>query len=603
MVKKKKDTRGKSKARTALRTLHYYWREIKKYKWYSLGMVTLTPIVVFIRAILAPLIFADLIEKASLGLPAEEMVRTAALEIIGFFVLYVFNKVVLEELRLYWTWKMELLAMYDLGVDCFTVVNDQSMQFHNDRFSGSLVSQTNRFVWAFERLIDTVIWDLWPTLVYILMVIIVLAPQAPWFAVGIVVFIAIYVMISGLSFQKIAHLSNDAAAAESKQTGQLADSISNIISVKSYAHEAHERRRYANFSRTTFEANRKQMRATIQRDIQFNGVQIGITALILVFLVFGREWLGISVATLVLMVNYAQAIQGELWNINSIFKNINRVFGDAHEMTIILDTVDDVVDEPNAKALQLERSNVDFNHITFRHRDAKDTIFEDFSLQIQPGERVGLVGVSGSGKTTLTKLLLRFADVNDGQILVSGQDIHNITQNSLREAIAYVPQETSLFHRTIAENIAYGKLDATPEEIERAAKLANAHDFIADLPDGYQTLVGERGVKLSGGQRQRIAIARAILKDAPILVLDEATSALDSESEASIQDALNTLMKGRTSVVIAHRLSTVANLDRIVVLENGKIVEQGTHHELLEKPNGVYHHLWSRQSGAFMEEA
>ncbi len=603
MVKKKKDTRGKSKAKTALRTLHYYWREIKKYKWYSLGMVILTPIVVFIRAILAPLIFADLIEKASLGLPAEEMVRTAALEIIGFFVLYVFNKVVLEELRLYWTWKMELLAMYDLGVDCFTVVNDQSMQFHNDRFSGSLVSQTNRFVWAFERLIDTVIWDLWPTLVYILMVIIVLAPQAPWFAVGIVVFIAIYVMISGLSFQKIAHLSNDAAAAESKQTGQLADSISNIISVKSYAHEVHERRRYANFSRTTFEANRKQMRATIQRDIQFNGVQIGITALILVFLVFGREWLGISVATLVLMVNYAQAIQGELWNINSIFKNINRVFGDAHEMTIILDTVDDVVDEPNAKALQLERSNVDFNHITFRHRDAKDTIFEDFSLQIQPGERVGLVGVSGSGKTTLTKLLLRFADVNDGQILVSGQDIHNITQNSLREAIAYVPQETSLFHRTIAENIAYGKLDATPEEIERAAKLANAHDFIADLPDGYQTLVGERGVKLSGGQRQRIAIARAILKDAPILVLDEATSALDSESEALIQDALNTLMKGRTSVVIAHRLSTVANLDRIVVLENGKIVEQGTHHELLEKPNGVYHHLWSRQSGAFMEEA
>lgn len=603
MVKKKKDTRGKSKAKTALRTLHYYWREIKKYKWYSLGMVILTPTVVFIRAILAPLIFADLIEKASLGLPAEEMVRTAALEIIGFFVLYVFNKVVLEELRLYWTWKMELLAMYDLGVDCFTVVNDQSMQFHNDRFSGSLVSQTNRFVWAFERLIDTVIWDLWPTLVYILMVIIVLAPQAPWFAVGIVVFIAIYVMISGLSFQKIAHLSNDAAAAESKQTGQLADSISNIISVKSYAHEVHERRRYANFSRTTFEANRKQMRATIQRDIQFNGVQIGITALILVFLVFGREWLGISVATLVLMVNYAQAIQGELWNINSIFKNINRVFGDAHEMTIILDTVDDVVDEPNAKALQLERSNVDFNHITFRHRDAKDTIFEDFSLQIQPGERVGLVGVSGSGKTTLTKLLLRFADVNDGQILVSGQDIHNITQNSLREAIAYVPQETSLFHRTIAENIAYGKLDATPEEIERAAKLANAHDFIADLPDGYQTLVGERGVKLSGGQRQRIAIARAILKDAPILVLDEATSALDSESEALIQDALNTLMKGRTSVVIAHRLSTVANLDRIVVLENGKIVEQGTHHELLEKPNGVYHHLWSRQSGAFMEEA
>lgn len=344
------------------------------------------------------------------------------------------------------------------------------------------------------------------------------------------------------------------------------------------------------------------MHATIKRDIEFNGVQIGITALILVFLVFGREWLGISIATLVLIVNYAQTIQGELWNINSIFKNINRVFGDAHEMTIILDMVDDVVDAPNASELILAQASVNFDKISFKHKDAKEPIFQDFTLQVKPGERIGLVGVSGSGKTTLTKLLLRFADVDAGQITISDQNIKEVTQRSLRENIAYVPQETSLFHRSIAENIAYGKLDATPEEIQRAAELANAHEFIKDLPDGYDTLVGERGIKLSGGQRQRIAIARAILKDAPILVLDEATSALDSESEALIQDALNTLMQGRTSIVIAHRLSTVASLDRIVVLEDGKIVEQGTHHQLLGKSHGVYNHLWSRQSGAFMEE-
>lgn len=594
--------KDEAKTKTTGRTLHYYWQEVKKYKWYSLGMIISTPIVVFIRAILAPLIFADLIEKASMGLPVEKMLSIAALEIIGFFVLYIFNKVVLEELRLYWCWKMEVLAMYDLAVDCFTVVNDQSMQFHNDRFSGSLVSQTNKFVWAFERLVDTVIWDLWPTLAYIIMVIIVLAPQVPWFAAGIVGFVVIYALVSGLSFRKIAHLSDNAAAAETKQTGQLADSISNIISVKSYAHEAHERHRYANFSRTTLDAYYKQMHATIKRDLQFNGVQIGITAMILIFLVFGREWLGISIATLVLIVNYAQTIQGELWNINSIFKNINRVFGDAHEMTIILDMVDDVVDTPNASDLIMEQAAVNFDHISFKHKDAKEPIFQDFTLKVKPGERIGLVGVSGSGKTTLTKLLLRFADVDAGQVTISGQDIKEITQRSLRENIAYVPQETSLFHRSIAENIAYGKLNATPEEIQRAAKLANAHEFIQDLPEGYETLVGERGIKLSGGQRQRIAIARAILKDAPILVLDEATSALDSESEALIQDALNTLMQGRTSIVIAHRLSTIANLDRIVVLENGKIVEQGTHHELLNKPHGVYNHLWSRQSGAFMEE-
>ena len=210
--------------------------------------------------------------------------------------------------------------------------------------------------------------------------------------------------------------------------------------------------------------------------------------------------------------------------------------------------------------------------------------------------------MSGSGKTTLTKLLLRFADVNAGKITISNQDIKEITQKTLRENIAYVPQETSLFHRTIAENIAYGRPEATMEEIVWAAKQANADEFIRDLPEGYETLVGERGIKLSGGQRQRIAIARAILKDAPILVLDEATSALDSESEALIQGALERLMKGRTSVVIAHRLSTVAGLDRIVVMADGKIVEQGKHNVLLENPEGVYHHLWDRQSGAFVDE-
>lgn len=588
--------------KTTARTLYYYWQEIKKYKWYSLGSILVTPLVVFIRAILAPMIFADLIEQVSLGLSVDELLRRALWEILAFFVLYVFNKLVLEELRLCWSWKMEILAIYDLAVKCFKVIGDQSMQFHSDRFSGSLVSQANKFVWGFERFIDTIIWDLWPTLSYIGMVILVLAPQAPWFAVGIVVFAILYAMVSGLSFKRIAHLSDDVAAAETKQTGQLADSISNITSVKSYANEPHEQQRFADFSERTYKASYLQMRATIKRDLQFNCVQIGITALILVFLVFGREWLGISVATLVLIVNYAQTIQGELWNINSIFKNLNRVFGDAHEMTIILDMPDDVVDLPDAKPLELTKAEVKFDQISFEYKDAKSEIFHDFNLTVRPGERIGLVGVSGSGKTTLTKLLLRFADVNAGQITVSGQDIKHVTQHSLHEQIAYVPQETALFHRTIAENIAYGRLDATPEQIRWAAEQANAHEFIKDLPKGYDTLVGERGIKLSGGQRQRIAIARAILKDAPILVLDEATSALDSESEALIQDALNTLMRDRTSIVIAHRLSTIASLDRIVVLEDGRIVEQGTHHELLANPEGVYHHLWSRQSGAFMED-
>lgn len=596
MVKKKQNKK------TVGRTLHYYWREIVKYKWYVLGTLIMTPIVVFIRGVLAPMIFADLIEKASLGLPANEMVGLVLQEVLIFAALYALTKLVLEELRLYWCWKFEMLAMYDLSLLCFDTVSEQSMQFHNDRFSGSLVSQSNKFVGAFERLFDVIVWNILPTITYIALVVIILLPQVPWFAVGLIVFTIIYALICLFSFSRIAGLNEAWAAAETKQTGQLADSISNIISVKSYAKEPYERKRYAKISRKSFDAGIKSMRATISRDLMFNGVQIGITCLILAFLLYGREWLGISVAVLVLIVNYAQTVQGELWEINSILKNLNRVFGDAREMTLILDTVDDVIDAPDARPLELKSAKVGFQDISFKHSDAKQAIFEDFNLEIRDGERVGLVGVSGSGKTTLTKLLLRFADVNSGKVTISGQDIREITQQSLRENIAYVPQETALFHRTVAENIAYSRPDATQAEIERAAKLANAHDFIMELPEGYETLVGERGIKLSGGQRQRIAIARAILKDAPILVLDEATSALDSESEALIQDALSKLMAGRTSIVIAHRLSTIASLDRIIVLENGKIVEQGNHHELLKNPRGVYHHLWSRQSGAFMEE-
>jgi ATP-binding cassette subfamily B protein len=252
--------------------------------------------------------------------------------------------------------------------------------------------------------------------------------------------------------------------------------------------------------------------------------------------------------------------------------------------------------------VRIKNGGIEFREVVFVHDGAEDALFDGLSISIKAGEKVGLVGHSGSGKTTFTRLLLRFSDIDGGEVLIDGQNIAQITQNDLRRAIAYVPQEPLLFHRTIRENIAYGKPDASAEEIETAARQANAHDFIVGLPIGYETLVGERGVKLSGGQRQRVAIARAILKDAPILVLDEATSSLDSESEALIQDALWKLMEGRTAIVVAHRLSTIQHMDRIVVLDNGVIIEQGSHHELLKRKNGTYAKLWQRQSGGFIEE-
>jgi ATP-binding cassette, subfamily B, bacterial len=296
-------------------------------------------------------------------------------------------------------------------------------------------------------------------------------------------------------------------------------------------------------------------------------------------------------------------IWSQLWQFNRMLRDINRSFGDAQEMTEILDDPISVKDSEKAARLVVSKGGVEFHDVTFWHRDGKpsDLVFKDLSLQIPSGQRVGLVGHSGSGKTTLTKLLLRFADIQKGEILIDGQKISEVTQASLRDNIAYVPQEPMLFHRSIRENIAYGKPNATDEEIRTAARQANALEFIEKLPDGFDTLTGERGVKLSGGQRQRIAIARAILKDAPVLVLDEATSALDTESEQLIQEALKNLMHDKTSLVIAHRLSTVAGLDRIIVLDDGKIVEDDTHENLISR-DGKYAKLWNRQTGISEQE-
>lgn len=589
-----------AKNKSYKRTLHYYWKANKKYKLYTTVNFLLTPISVVLR-IFSPMILAHMLDIMSQGLSNEETINGILPLGLLFLGIEILREHIVGPIRLWCHWKMEICTMYDLGLQCFDTIEAQSMQFHTNKFSGSLVSQVNKFISSYENFMDQMVWNVVPVIIDVILVMIIMVPRAPLYAVCILIFMMAFIVVATWWSKKIGPLNEREASMSNKRTGQLSDAITNIVSVKSYARENFEHKRFAKWQKEVFNSSYEVLKADTKRNYCFDTIFLLMNALIIVLMMFGRSWFSFSLATLIMIVNYTSMLTGDLWNIHSIFKTMNRIFGDAKEMTEILDTPDDVVDMPGAKKMVVTDAEVNFDNISFKHENAKESIFENFSLMIKPGERVGLVGVSGSGKTTLTKLLLRFANVDEGAIYIDGQNIHDVTQNSLREAIAYVPQESSLFHRSIFENIAYGRPDATDEEVYEAARLASADEFIANLPNGYDTLVGERGVKLSGGQRQRIAIARAIIKDAPILVLDEATSALDSESEAAIQAALSNLMEGRTSIVVAHRLSTIAGLDRIVVLRDGKIVEQGSHKELLDK-NGEYAKLWGRQSGAFLDE-
>jgi len=307
----------------------------------------------------------------------------------------------------------------------------------------------------------------------------------------------------------------------------------------------------------------------------------------------------LTIGDFALIQGFIAILFNQLWDIGRNIRDAYEAYADAKEMVEVLEEPHEIRDLKRAKKLKIRRGKIEFKDIDFAYPHSNN-VFSNFSLTIKPNERVAFVGYSGVGKSTITSLLFRFFDIQRGQILIDGQNTKRVTQESLRQSIAMVPQEAILFHRSILENIRYGKRDATDEDVIDAAKKAHCHDFILSLPNGYDTLVGERGIKLSGGERQRIAIARAILKDAPILVLDEATSSLDSESESLIQDALERLMKGRTTIVIAHRLSTILKMDRIVVLENGQVIDEGSHAQLSKK-RGIYKKLWDIQVGGFIQ--
>ena len=592
----------KSTKSLTFRTLHHYWAEVKATWRYNLPLLFTMPLAQFLGGFATTWIMSMVINRLTTDPPPADQVMVVFLPyLIAYSVSIMIGELFLYRLNLFLLWKSELISMKNLHEKCFDSLAEQSMHFHNNRFGGSLVSQQKRFVGGYERLMDSTFWTGIPLACTFIFSFAILGPQLPLFTLILASLCAGFMAFAAFSSKKLNLLFRENAADESKMTGQLADSISNISAVKGFANEKHESKLYTEKVKTWQNSSLAAMWGFVKRDFGFGAILSMIAIATFIFLIGGNAWFGAPIGTLVLAVTYMIQIWGQLWKFNSVLRDYNRAFADAQEMTEILDLPKLVVDKPRAGELHVARGKVEFRDVTFRHQGAKDAIFKNFKLTIPAGQRIGLVGHSGSGKTTFTKLVLRFSDIGDGEILIDGQNIAKVMQKSLRQNIAYVPQEPLLFHRTIAENIAYGKLDAPMDDIREAAKLANALEFIDELPDKFDTLTGERGVKLSGGQRQRVAIARAILTDAPILILDEATSALDTESEKLIQDALRNLMKGRTSIVIAHRLSTVAELDRIIVLENGRIVEDGSHAELIEK-SGVYARLWNRQTGTIKEQ-
>ncbi len=481
----------------------------------------------------------------------------------------------------------------------------QSVSFYADDFAGRIATKVMQTSLSVRETVMKLLDILMYITVYFTSMLFIVA-QADVRLIGpMLIWLVLYIGVQLYFVPKLKSISTKQADARSMMSGRIVDSYTNITTVKLFSHTQREAD-YAQEGMGTFlDTVHQQMRWVTGLNIAVQSINY-----LLVFAVAALSiWLwmdsAISVGAIAIAVTLALRLNGMaqwiMWEISALFENIGTVADGMNTLS----KPQTITDEPDAKDLVVHQGAIHYNNIEFHYGENKGVI-EYLDLQLAPGEKVGLVGRSGAGKSTLVNLLLRFHDVENGQILIDGQDIRTVTQDSLRANIGMVTQDTSLLHRSVRENILYGRPDASEEEMITAAKQAEAHEFILTLTDpegrtGYDAQVGERGVKLSGGQRQRVAITRVLLKDAPILVLDEATSALDSEVEAAIQASLNKLMQGKSVIAIAHRLSTIAAMDRLVVLDGGKIIEQGTHHELI-KAGGIYAQLWAHQTGGFLGE-
>ncbi|OGJ55809.1 hypothetical protein A2635_05080 [Candidatus Peribacteria bacterium RIFCSPHIGHO2_01_FULL_51_9] len=496
----------------------------------------------------------------------------------------------------------ESLMMRDLDQRSFSAIQAQSMRFFESSFTGSLVKYATRFRNAFEGIADALFFQIGRSFLLIILTLIIFVYERPVIALGFSAWVIVFMGVSMYCARLRFPLDAASAEADSVVGGALADSVTNQVTVKSYGQERAEQRRFGGVVEKAFLKRKRAWMIGIFI-MRAQGIVVSVFEVLLIWwLALGLMEGTVTVGDFVFFQTYVLLLMHQLWDFGNMMHRLFQRLADAKEMADIFALAPEVRDAPGARSLTVENGEIEFHAMSFgySHREthARHAV-RNFSLRIPSGQTVALVGPSGAGKSTVFKLLMRCFDLNSGYIRIDRQDIANVTQESLRQQIALVPQQPELFHRSLRDNIAFARPDATEEEVMDAAKRAHAWEFIQRLPDGLATLVGERGVKLSGGERQRIALARAFLADAPILILDEATSALDSKTEKLIQKAIADLLKGRTCIVIAHRLSTIMKMDRIIVMEEGSIVEDGDHLDLLSH-NGTYAELWAHQSGGYI---
>ena len=574
--------------------IKYFWQVMKQYR-VSFFTVTVSTIIASALDVFIPLKYLKLWNVLSAN--NFTVVSVARSIIILVLVLNLFRWAI-RRVSGFSLAYFESSVMAGLRKQSFSCMIGHSHSFFANNFSGSLVRKINKYAGAFEKLADRMFSDGLPLIVRGLGTVIAIYTLFPKYSFILGIFCIIFLTTAFIYIRFKLKYDIIAAQADTETTGVLSDSIGNHSSIQLFTgHEFEEIR--------AGEVIEKQRKTKGFNWYLWEGLGAiesfySVSIEFIIFYIAIGDWkLGlITLPVIVLLQSYLIRLIDNLWSFGSIVRAYYESFADAQEMALILDTPYEIVDRPNQVAEKI-KGEVVFDNVTYVYENNNTKVLSNFSLTIPAGQKIAIVGSSGAGKTTFARLFMRLFNLNFGKITIDGIDISKITQKNLREKISFVPQDPVLFHRTLMENIRYGRRDATNEEVLKAAHLAHCDDFIDALPNKYETYVGERGVKLSGGERQRVAIARDILKNAPILILDEATSSLDSHSEFLIQDALQKLIQNKTTIVIAHRLSTIRQKDMIIVIEKGEIVEDGTHDELSKKENGLYKKLWDLQAGGF----